>query len=636
MKFALVGQPNCGKSTIFNHVAGYKAITSNFPGKTVKYSISKMIFQGMISEIVDLPGSYSLTSFDLAELETRKYLLNKEIDVVINVIDASLLGRGLELTLQLLELNLPILICLNMIDEAEGKGININANELSRLLKVPVVTAVAHKGLGINELFEETFKMGQNPFKSQYLSFSKDVEQIIQHLIYHLKEKKYAQKFHITNRFLATKLLENDQYFIDEIKKMNARFITTVTDYQHQLEQCRDRTSDVVISSERHHLSMNLYESVVTLSKPKIEIRHYLDNILMHPIFGYISLILVMYLFFHFVFYVGGLVEEPLLDFFYRFLPFIEERLGPDSLLFYISSGVVQGLAGGIAIVLPYLIPFLLGLAFLEDIGYLPRIAYLMDTFLHRIGLHGKAIIPLILGYGCTVPAVMATRILESERDRFIASVLTTMIPCAARMTIIFGLVAFYLGPRAAFLVYILNIIVLAISGKILSSLMPEVTPGMIMEIPSYHIPTIKVLLSKVWLRMKEFIVIAWPLLIVGSIALSLLKHWHAESFINQLVAPITLLLGLPIAVGTTLIFGILRKELSMVMLVQALGVTEISTVMNATQIMTFTIFVLFYVPCVATIAVLIKEIGGKRTIVTIIFTFFIAIFLATATRLVY
>ena len=160
MKFALVGQPNCGKSTIFNHVAGYKAITSNFPGKTVKYSISKMIFQGMISEIVDLPGSYSLTSFDLAELETRKYLLNKEIDVVINVIDASLLGRGLELTLQLLELNLPILICLNMIDEAEGKGININANELSRLLKVPVVTAVAHKGLGINELFEETFKMG--------------------------------------------------------------------------------------------------------------------------------------------------------------------------------------------------------------------------------------------------------------------------------------------------------------------------------------------------------------------------------------------------------------------------------------------------------------------------------------------
>jgi ferrous iron transport protein B len=636
MKIALVGQPNCGKSTIFNHVAGYKAITSNFPGKTVKYSISKMSFRGMTSEIVDLPGTYSLTSFDLAELETRKYLLREKIDVVVNVIDASLLSREFELTLQLLELNLPTVICLNMIDEAEGKGINIDVNKLSRLLNVPVVGTIAHKGWGLDELFEKTFQMGQNPIKSKYLTFSKDVEDVIKHLIFHFKEKDYAQKYHVTPRFLATKLLENDQQFIDEIKHSDAQLIATVENYQHQLEKCRDRSSDVVISSERHHLSMELYESVVTLSKPRIELRHYLDNILMHPIFGYISLILVIYLFFHFVFYVGGLIEEPLLDFFYQFLPYIEARLGADSLLFYITSGVVQGLAGGIAIVLPYLFPFLLGLAFLEDVGYLPRIAYLMDTFLHRIGLHGKAIIPLILGYGCTVPAVMATRILESERDRFIASVLTTMIPCAARMTIIFGLVAFYLGPRAALFVYILNIIVLAISGKILSSLMPEVTPGMIMEIPSYHIPTIKVLLSKVWLRMKEFIVIAWPLLIIGSTVLSLLKHWNAESFINQLVSPITLLLGLPIAVGTTLIFGILRKELSMVMLVQALGVTDVSTVMNATQIMTFTIFVLFYVPCVATIAVLIKEIGGKRTIFTIIFTFFIAILLATATRLVY
>ncbi len=636
MKIALVGQPNCGKSTIFNHVAGYKAITSNFPGKTVKYSISKMNFQGMTSDIVDLPGSYSLTSFDLAELETRKYLLREEIGVVINVIDASLLSRGLELTLQLLELNLPTVICLNMIDEAEGKGINIDVNKLSQLLNVPVVTTVAHKGQGLIQLFEKTFQMGQHPVKSQYLTFSKDVEQVIQDLIYHLKEKNYAQEFHVTHRFLTTKLLEDDQHFIDEIKKIDAGFIKTVKDYQHQLQQYRDRTSDVVISSERHHLSMDLYESVITLSKPRIEIRHYLDNILMHPVFGYISLILVMYLFFHFVFYVGELFEEPLLDFFYQTIPFIEERLGVDTLLFHITSGVIQGLAGGIAIVLPFLFPFLLGLAFLEDVGYLPRVAFLMDTFLHRIGLHGKAIIPFILGYGCTVPAVMATRILESERDRFIASVLTTMIPCAARMTIIFGLVAFYLGPRAAFFIYVLNIIVLAISGKILSSLMPEITPGMIMEIPAYHIPSIKILLSKVWLRMKEFVVIAWPLLIIGSITLSLLKHWHAESFINQLVSPITLLLGLPIAVGTTLIFGVLRKELSMVMLVQALGATDISTVMSATQIMTFTIFVLFYIPCVATVAVLIKEIGSKRTIFAILFTFLIAIFLAILTKLLY
>jgi ferrous iron transport protein B len=636
MKITLVGQPNCGKSTIFNHVAGYKAITSNFPGKTVKYSISKMTFQGMICDIVDLPGSYSMTSFDLAELEARKYLLREKNDVVINVIDASLLGRGLELTLQLLELDLPTVICLNMIDEAEAKGIIIDTDKLSGLLGVPVVTTIAHKGWGLNKLFETAFKVGQKSTKSKSLIFSKDVEQVIKDLSEHIKKTDYAEKYNVPHRFLATKLLENDQDFIDEIKNKDIEFIKVVQGYQHQLEQCRDRSSDEVISSERHHLSMQLYESVVKLSKPKKEFRNYLDNVLMHPVFGYISLIVIMYLFFNFVFYVGAIFEEPLLDFFYQFLPYAEETLGADSLLYHIVSGVVQGLAGGIAIVLPFLFPFLLGLAFLEDTGYLPRVAYLMDTFLHRIGLHGKAIIPLILGYGCTVPAVMATRILESERDRFITSVLTTMIPCAARITIIFGLVAFYIGPQAAIFVFVFNIIIVAIAGKILSNIMPEITPGMILEIPAYHIPSIKILLSKVWLRMKEFIVIAWPLLIIGSVVLSLLQHWNLEGFINQLISPVTLLLGLPIAVGVTLIFGVLRKELSMVMLVQALGVTDISTVMSATQIMTFTIFVLFYVPCVATIAVLIKEIGSKRTIFTIIFTFLIAIILATITRFVY
>ena len=636
MKIALVGQPNCGKSTIFNSVAGYKAITSNFPGKTVTYTVSKMTFQGITSEIVDLPGTYSLTSFDLAELEARKYLLREKIDVVINVIDASLLGRGLELTLQLLELNLPIVLCLNMIDEAEGKGIIIDDNRLSQILGVPVVRTVAHKGHGLDQLFRTVLEMSSDPVPGKHLTFSKDVEQIIKELIEQLKDKSFTKKFNVPLRFLAIKLLEDDQYFIDIIKKSDAAFLKRVKDYQQQMEQCRARSSDVIISSERHHLSMDIYESTVTLTKPVMGIRSYLDNLFMHPIFGYIALGIILYLFFHLVFYVGDLFEEPLLDFFYRYIPFLKAKLGENTLLYFIASGILEGLAGGIAIVLPFLVPFLFGLAFLEDVGYLPRIAFLMDAFLHKIGLHGKAIIPLILGYGCTVPAIMATRILESERDRFIASVLTTMIPCAARITIIFGLVAFYLGPRAAMFVYVLNIIVVAISGKILSNLLPEITPGMIMEIPDYHIPSMKVLLAKVWLRMKEFIVIAWPLLIVGSVALSLLKYWNLERFINQLISPITLLLGLPVAVGVTLIFGVLRKELSMIMLVQALGVTDISTVMNATQIMTFTIFVLFYIPCVATIAVLIREIGTKRTVFTLLFTFIIAIVLSIAVRLVY
>ncbi|HOF02447.1 MAG TPA: FeoB small GTPase domain-containing protein, partial [Atribacterota bacterium] len=270
MRFALVGQPNSGKSTIFNHAAGYKAITSNFPGKTVTYTVSKMTFQGTTFEIVDLPGTYSLTSFDLAELETRKYLLREKVDVVINVIDASLLSRELELTIQVLELNLPTVICLNMIDEADAKGINIDEQKLSQLLNVPVVKTVAHKGWGVDQLFETALAMGLKPVKSQHLTFSKDVEEVLQGLIEQLEQKGYAKKFKVSLRFLATKLLENDQYFMSEIKDIDAQFLKIIKTHQDQLEKCRDRASDVIISSERHHLSMDIYESVVAHSKPKV------------------------------------------------------------------------------------------------------------------------------------------------------------------------------------------------------------------------------------------------------------------------------------------------------------------------------------------------------------------------------
>jgi ferrous iron transport protein B len=636
MKIALMGQPNSGKSTIFNHVAGYKAVTSNFPGKTVEYTLTKFKIFGQLIELVDLPGTYSLTSFDLAELEARKYLLNGNVDVVINVVDASLLSRSLELTLQLLELKLPMVICLNMIDEAERKGIRIDIEKLSKIFGVPVVPAVAVKGKGIKRLFSTAYKVGEKKKTGKKINFSKDVEGVISQLSIQIKKKQIDQKFNVPERFLVLKYLENDSYFMESYKKKGNDVFKEIVHFQNILKDTYGRQSDVVISSERHHLSMNIYESVVSLTKPHTSLIDYLDNILMHPFLGYISLGLIFYLFFNLIFGVGKIVEEPLLDYFYRLIPLVEKSINPDTLSFSIINGIIQGLAGGIAIVLPYLFPFLFGLAILEDLGYLPRIAFLLDAFLHKIGLHGKAIIPFILGYGCTVPAIMATRILESERDRFIASVLATMIPCAARMTIIFALVAFYISPQAALAVYILNIIVIIISGKILSRLLPEITPGMILEIPAYHIPSIKVALAKTWLRMKEFIFVAWPLLIVGSTILSLLQYYKADMLINNLFSPLTSLLGLPFVVGTTLIFGILRKELSMLMLIQAIGTSNIAAVMSTTQIMTFTIFIIFYVPCVATIAVLWKEIGSKRTLFAVAFTFVLAVILATITRFVY
>ncbi len=284
---------------------------------------------------------------------------------------------------------------------------------------------------------------------------------------------------------------------------------------------------------------------------------------------------------------------------------------------------------------MPYLVPFLIGLALIEDIGYLPRIAFLLDSFMHKIGLHGTAVIPGLLGYGCSVPAIMATRILSSPRDRFIASVVAVLIPCSARMVVIMGLVGYYLGGNAALGIYLFNAVAVSLVGFILARLMPEDVPGMILEMPSYHRPKTQVVLAKTWLRLRDFIVIAWPLLIVGSLVLGLAEWYHLDHFINQLTRPITYILDLPSQVGTTLIFGVLRKELSMLMLFQALGTQDVISVMSRSQILTFTLFVVFYIPCLATLGVMGKEIGWKKTLTASGITFLLAIGIAFIGRIV-
>jgi len=634
MRIALAGQPNCGKSTIFNSIAGYKAITSNFPGTTVKYTGTRTHVFGYTCDCIDLPGTYSLTAGDLAELEARRHLLSGEVDVILNVVDASLLIRSLELTLQLLELEVPMVLCLNMMDEAQRKGIQIDVQKLSNLLGIPAVPAIATTGKGLRELFTEVLNVYGEKRKGKTLKFSKDIEAIIDDLTPLLHSEPSGGE-NIPSRFHAIKLLENDEFFVKEIKSID--FLNRTKSFQEKLEQIHGFPSDEVISSERHALSMNLFERASTvIHPPKKDIRIAIDRWVMHKFLGYLILAAVFYGFFNLIFRVGGYIEEPLMEFFNYWTAQFGRVFGEGSLPFFLSRGVLQGIAGGIAIVLPYLVPFLVGLSVLEDIGYLPRVAFLMDVFMHRIGLHGKSIIPFILGYGCSVPAVMATRILEFPQHRFIVSILTTMIPCAARITIIFALVAFLIGPNAALAIFALNILVVGISGKILTLLFPypEANLGLILEIPAYQLPPLKNTLKKSWYRIREFIVIAWPILIVGSALLGLMEYGGLEKPINWILSPLTNPLGLPDSVGTTLIFGLMRKELSMIMLTQALGTTEVLTAMTKTQILVFTVFVIFYVPCLATVAALWKEIGKKGAVLAVLFTLSVAILLGLATRL--
>jgi len=287
--------------------------------------------------------------------------------------------------------------------------------------------------------------------------------------------------------------------------------------------------------------------------------------------------------------------------------------------------------------VLPYLLPFLIGLAILEDSGYLPRIAYILDNFMHRIGLHGKSVLPLILGYGCSVPAIMSARILPSLRDRRITAVLASFIPCSARTIVIFGLVAAYMGPWWAVTIYLLNLVIVMVLGNILARTMEGRSPGLILEIPELQVPHLKTLVAKTWLTLKEFITIAWPLLVLSSVILGLLEWAHAADSVNALLAPLTVfLLGLPAAVGMTLVFGVLRKELTLVMLVQALGTTQLHTVMTTGQMLTFTLFVVFYVPCVATIAVMARELGWRDTAWISAFSVALAVVIGVAGRVGY
>jgi ferrous iron transport protein B len=634
MRIALAGQPNCGKSTVFNTIAGYKAITSNFPGTTVKYTETKTLINGNTCICIDLPGTYSLTAGDPAEREARRHLLSGEVDVVINVVDASLLCRSLELTLQLLELQVPMVLCLNMMDEAQRKGIQIDVQKLSNLLGIPVIPTIATTGKGLKELFIEVLKVWKQKERGKILTFSKDIEAIVNELVSNF-HSNWPIEERVPSRFLAIKLLENDPFFINEIERTD-NSIHQIRSFQEKLEHIHGVPSDEVISSERHALAMNLFEQASTvIHPPKKDFRIVIDHWVMHKFVGYLILVAVFYGFFNFIFGVGGYVEEPLMEFFDYWIAHLEGVFGEGSLSFFLSKGVLQGIAGGIAIVLPYLVPFLIGLSLLEDIGYLPRVAFLMDVFMHRIGLHGKSVIPFILSYGCSVPAVMATRILEFPQHRFIVSILTTMIPCAARITIIFALVAFLIGPNAALAIFALNILIVAISGKILSILFPypEASLGLILEIPSYQFPPLRNTLRKSWYRIREFIVVAWPILIIGSVLLALMEYGGMERYINWFLSPLTYLLDLPFSVGITLIFGLLRKELSMIMLTQALGTTQVLTVMTQTQVMVFTVFVTFYIPCLATIGALWREIGKKGALLAILFTLSVAIILGFATR---
>lgn len=631
MRIAFVGQPNAGKSTIFNGLAGYKTVTANFPGQTVHYTVSKVTVGDDTFEIIDLPGIYSLTAIDKAELESRRYILSGQADVVINIIDASTLSRSLELTLQLTELQVPMVICLNMIDEARRKGLNIDTEKLSQIFGVPVIETIANKGIGLDKIFISAKRAYSQRTIPKILFFHKDIEDKIEEIKRIIPESFLPN---LPRRYIAIKLLEGDEELFDNIK-LHGEIVERIYEIRQQIKLTHGRETDTVISSERHALTMNIFEEVTRVGEPLKTLREKIDDILTNKYLGYPLLFLIIFGIFFAVFEFGKVVEEPIVGLFESAIESLPSLIDKDSMVFFLLKGLFEGLAGGVGVAIPYLIPFFIGLTILEDIGYLPRMAFLMDTVMHRIGLHGKSVLPFVISYGCNVPGVMATRILESSRDRFITATLSVFVPCAARTTVIFGIVGAFIGGGAVLALYVFNILVIMVLGLILTKFIPEVTPGLIMEIPPLRIPTFKNIYMKTWLRIKDFIVVAWPLLVLSSITLSFLEYLGIDILLNKILSPIvSFILGLPEQVGVTLLFGILRKELSMIMLFQAMHTTELATVMTSLQMIVFTIFTIYYMPCIGTMGALIRELGLRRMFFVTGLTLLMALILSFVTRL--
>jgi ferrous iron transport protein B len=635
----LIGQPNCGKSTLFNALAGFKAETSNFPGTTVKHTHSAVRYKGRLVHVIDLPGTYSLNPSDPAEKVALSHLFGEKPDVIINVVDASLLGRSLELTFELLELGAPMVVVLNMMDEAGRKGMTVDALFLEQRLGVPVVPAVARYGEGVTEALERALAVAAvRPAPPPVQRLSQDVEEAIARL-----EAALRPGFPVVAnpRFTALKMIEASGLFFEKaLSEAEPGLKAELDRVRDDLEARRGKPAYEIIAGERHHLAQKTFEECCRLG-PKESGRDWkarLDGVLMHPFYGYLILLAVLFGLFFLIFRIGGALESLLLGPIQGLKQALAAGLGT-GLLFHLLDGILQGIGGGVAIVLPYFIPLLFFMSFLDDVGYLARAGFLLDTFMHRIGLHGKSVAPFMLGFGCNVPAIAATRILESRRDRIVTALLIPFIPCSARTTIILALVAFFLGPWWALGFYAFNILVIAVLGRVITFFVRSPSPGLILEIPSLKRPSFKNMAQKTSLQLSSFLKFAWPLLILGSVFLSLVQFVGGDRIINGILSPLVVhALGLPRELGVPLVFGFLRKELSLIMMLQALGVgyQGLMSVISREQLIVFTVFVSFFIPCLSTCGILWKELGRKVALLSVALSVSVAVVLGLLARAIF
>ena len=636
MIFALAGNQNCGKTTLFNQLTGSNQHVGNFPGVTVDQKVGQMKSQPDCS-VVDLPGIYSLRPYTNEEIVTRDFLLNEKPDGIINIVDATNIERNLYLTLQLMEMRIPMVLALNMMDEVRNNGGTINVEKMSEALGIPVVPISAAKNEGIEELVQAAVRVAKEKRTTKVIDFCKQgpVHRCIHSVCHQIED--HAEKAGLSVRFSCSKLIENDTRIVDMLQlSQNELELVEHSIIEMEAEAGMDRNAALAgmrydfIESVCADTVIKCEESKEHISSVKI------DSILTHRYFAIPIFILVMFLVFFLTFNVFGAVLSDLLSLLIDDITaLVDKGLTAYGINPVVHSLVIDGIFAGVGSVLsflPIIVVLFFFLSILEDTGYMARIAFVMDKLLRKIGLSGRSIVPLLVGFGCTVPAVMASRTLSSERDRRMTIMLTPFMSCSAKIPIYAVFAAAFFPQYAALVMigmYLTGIIIGIIVALIFDRTVFRGKPiPFVMELPNYRFPSAKSVLLLMWDKAKDFLQRAFTIIFLATVIIWFLQSFDSRlnvvtdsadsilAAIGHLLAPLFAPLGFDDwRIPTALITGFTAKEAVISTLGVLMGTSTaalrpaLHTLFTPVSAISFLVFTLLYTPCVAAIAAVKREL---------------------------
>jgi ferrous iron transport protein B len=550
LTLALAGNPNSGKTTIFNNLTGAHQKVGNWSGVTVEKKEGVIHRHGYVLKIIDLPGTYSLTPFSIEEIVARNFILEEHPDVVIDIIDASNLERSLYLATQLREIDCKVLFALNMADMAQSRGIKIHTDKLSELLDVPIVFTVGNKNEGMDALLTKAIELAEKTHhipEGRKVRYSQDIESAISRLQDFL-HKGISSTLPYNDRWTAIKLIEDDKIVRDRVLILTGDSRQTVQDEIQVVRQyIMDRFDDdpeIIMTDERYGFIAGIVkETVTTSARQRVDISRNIDRVLTNRFIGFPIFVFFIWAMFQLTFTVGEIPKTWIQNGVTGLSSALELHLSDSLFKDLLLNGVIAGV-GSVVVFLPNILILFFCISLFEDTGYMARTAFLMDKIMHMIGLHGKSFIPMLMGFGCNVPAIMATRTLESEKDRILTILITPFMSCSARLPIYLVIAGTFFADRAGtviFSLYLVGIVLSIITGRMLrTTILKGLDAPFVMELPPYRVPMARSVMIHMWERSKMFLKKMGNIILIGSVIVWALSAFprdisHSKDYARQI-----------------------------------------------------------------------------------------------------